>query len=128
MFQLIPLSSKKFDKLIQEDQFLNNIILKHQSTKFLYIAALNKHKIYQELGGFFEFVRSFVDMENLLHDFDLLCSKESLMKVVWLVHPVIRAYTLFFLYAGCPTTHDSPQIPVPWLSLYLYRVLMWERV
>ena len=66
MFQHKPLSSKKFDKLIQGDIFFNNIILQHQSTKFLNIAALNKYKISQELGGFFEFVQSLVDMEVLL--------------------------------------------------------------
>ena len=53
------------------------------------ITVLNKHKISQDLGKFFEFVQSIVDIDNLLQDFVLLCSEKSNLNVGWLVHTVL---------------------------------------
>ena len=47
----------------------------------MYITALNKHKVSQKVGQFFEIVQSIVDIGNLFHCFVLFCSEESNLSV-----------------------------------------------
>ena len=47
---------------------------------------LNKDKVPQNLGQFFEFIQSYVDIGNLLQPFTFLCSEESNLNVEWFVH------------------------------------------
>ena len=95
------------------------------------LAVLNKHKISEHLGEFFEFVQSIFDIGKLLQDFGLLCSEESNLKVGWLYQDELLdgdAHILLFLYVVYHTPHDSSQVPAPWLSLCQNRVPIEERL
>ena len=47
----------------------------------MYISVLNKHNVFHNLGQFFEFVQSIVDIGNLFHCFNLFCSEEANLNV-----------------------------------------------
>ena len=89
IFQLILLSSKNLKNKIQKDEYLNNMTILTSLNKILNITVLNKHKISENLGEFFDFVQCIVDIGNLLQDFVLLCSEESNRNEGWLVHTVL---------------------------------------
>ena len=55
----------------------------------LRLTVINKHKVSQNLGKFFELVQSIVDIDNLYYCFIFFCSEESYLNVGWFVQIVL---------------------------------------
>ena len=90
-----------------EKKYSNYQKCKTYHKALLRFTIINKQKVSQNLGQFFEFVQRLVDRGNLLQHFIFLGSKESKLNVWRLVHTVLldcdthppHVVCCFFLYS-----------------------------
>ena len=96
-------------------QCSNSYNLTHKQHNLLYITALNKHKLSQNLGQLLEFVQSKVNIGNLFYCFILFCSEESNLNVARLINIVLldRDTNLSSIVSCCHTLCSSWQAPDP---------------
>ena len=104
-------------KLYVLSDFSSDIIALNIHKALLRLTIINKHKVSQYLGQFFEFVQSIVDICNLLQVFIFLCNEESNLNVGWLAHVVlldcdthpphvVRCYVTHFVAVGKLLIHS----------------------
>ena len=81
---------------MKNNQFRTNNITINKHTKLhkalLRFKIINKYKVYQNLGQFFDFVQSIIDIGNLFHSFVLFCSEESNLNVGRFVNIALLAW------------------------------------
>ena len=119
-YEKIPIYCEIYDIFFLKNQCSNSYSLTHKQHNLLYITALNKHKLSQNLGQLLEFVQSKVNISNLFYCFIIFCSEKSNLNVGRLINIVLldRDTNLSSIVSCCHTLCSSWQAPDP-LGLFV---------